>query len=124
MTKPNRGIRIGEEQWIAFIDLTGRYERAVPIDEQLSVLEAFWSELETNCVAGCCSIDAFSFWPADIQRASSIVDRTFLMEQLASLLDFARRSEADVFISERMNNYFDRHVLLQLIEHIHAHAKS
>ena len=41
-----------------------------------------------------------------------------------SLRVFVERSEPDIFVSERLNNYFDRQVLLQIIDHIHAHSIS
>ena len=125
MSKPNSNdISVGKDQWITFIDVVGRQERAVSIDHMIAPLESFWTALETNCVAGCCGIDAFSLWPEDIRRATTSVDGKSVGDGLASLREFVERSEADIFVSQRLNNYFDRQVLLQLIDHINAHAMS
>ena len=125
MSKPHSNdISIGKDQWITFIDVIGRQDRAVSFDHLIAPLESFWTALETNCVAGCCGIDAFSLWPEDIRRATSAVDSKSLADSLALLREFVEHSSADIFVSQRLNNYFDRLVLLQLIDHIHAHAIS
>jgi hypothetical protein len=125
MSKPHSNdISIGKDQWITFIDVLGRQERAVSIDHLISPLKSFWTALETNCVAGCCGIDAFSLWPEDVRRAASTVDAKLLADGLMSLREFVERSGPDIFVSQRLNNYFDRQVLLQVIDHIHAHSIS
>jgi hypothetical protein len=124
MSKPDfNDISIGKDQHITFIDVAGRQDRAVSIDHLIAPLASFWTALETNCVAECCGIDAFSFWPEDIRRAAATGDSTSVSEGLASLHEFIRQNGADIFVSRRLNNYLDRQVLLQLIEHIQAMAR-
>jgi hypothetical protein len=125
MSKPHStDISIGKDQWIRFIDVVGRESGAASVDHLIAPLESFWSALETNCIAECCGIDAFSLWPDDVRRAASTVDADFLAEGLNALREFVERSEPDIFVSQRLNNYFDRQVLLQAIDHIHAHSTS
>ena len=121
---PTHAISIGKGEWITFIDVDGRQGRAVPIDHLIAPMESFWAALETNCVAACCGIDAFSLWPENIRRAASTVVSKSLADNLASLRGFIEHSGADIFVSQRLNNYFDRQVLLQVIDHIHAYASS
>ncbi|NUA31864.1 DUF6331 family protein [Cupriavidus basilensis] len=55
----NQGdISIGEDKWIPFIDLQGKYHDAVDIDEWLAPILPLLDWLETECIAGCCGIDA------------------------------------------------------------------
>ena len=125
MSKPHStDISIGKDQWIRFIDVVGREARAASVDHLIAPLESFWSALETNCIAECCGIDAFSFWPEDVRRAASTVDAKLLADGLTSLRRFVEGSEPDIFVSQRLNNYFDRQVLLQAIDHMHAHSTS
>src|SRR2546430_2761473 len=106
MPKPNpNDISIGQDKWITFVDISNRpYERAVSIDHLISPMESFWSALETNCVAGCCGIDAFSLWPEDLEAASSSQERKAIASALASLREFVEKSDADTFVSSRLNN--------------------
>lgn len=125
MPKPDPSdISIGKDEWIPFIDVVGRQQNAVSIDDMLTPLDSFLKSLETECVAACCGIDAFALWPEDIRRASAEVDRKQLAEALASLRRFVESSPSDVFVSEKLNNYFDRQVLLWIIDHIHEHSAS
>ena len=123
MPKPNpNDISIGKDEWIAFIDVIGRQDKAVSIDDMLAPLDLFWKALETECVAACCGIDAFALWPEDIRRASVVTDEKLLADALASLHQFVERSASGVFVSQRLNNYFDRQVLLRIIDHIQEHS--
>jgi hypothetical protein len=67
-SKHRDDISIGPDKWITFFDINGRQAGAVDLDPLILPMEEFWSLLETNCVAGCCGIDAFSVWPEDIER--------------------------------------------------------
>ena len=106
MPKPNpNDISIGEDRWITFIDVAGRQDNAVSIDDMLAPLDSFWSALETECVAACCGIDAFALWPEDIRRVSALTDHKLLAESFASLRRFVEGSVSDVFVSQKLNNY-------------------
>jgi Family of unknown function (DUF6331) len=123
MPKPNpNDISIGKDEWITFIDIVGRQEIAISFDHLLTPLDSFWSSLETECVAECCGIDAFSLWPEDIRRVTAHSDRKQLAESLARLRHFVEGSASNAFVSQKLNNYFDRQVLLRIIDHIHEHA--
>lgn len=117
----NQGdISIGEDKWIPFIDLQGKYHDAVDIDEWLAPILPLLDWLETECVADCCGIDAYGFWPDAIARAAMQAGLPDLAERIAQVRERVASSGGDVFLSHRMNNYFDRQVLLQLIDHIAA----
>lgn len=123
MSRPNTNdISIGQDRWISFVDVSGRQGRAVNLDPLIKPMEPFWSALETECVVGCCGIDAFSLWPEDIQRASALVNASELRDQLSTLLSFIESSGSDIFRSSHLNNFFDKTVILQIIEHICEHT--
>ncbi|SRR6266567_5323036 len=126
MPRPNpNDLSIGPDKWIPFIDISDRpYEQAVRIDHLISPMESFWSALETNCVAGCCGIDAFSLWPEDIEAASRAHEGQAIASALESLREFVEKSSADTFVSSRLNNIFDKQVLLALIQHIQSYVVS
>lgn len=125
MPKPNpNDISIGKDEWIPFTDIIGSKKRAVSFDHLITPLEAFWSALKTNCRAECCGIDAFALWPENIHKARSTANVRLLADGLVALRDFVNESRTDLFVSQRINNYFDRQVLLQVIQHIYEHAVS
>jgi hypothetical protein len=122
MAQPHQyDIAIGKDQWIRWVDIQGRREFAVDIDWLIAPMQEFWMLLESNCVAGCCGIDAFGLWPEDIQRASKGLADASLRDKFAALRTFVQQSGASTFVSTRLNNFFDRAVLLQLLDHISRH---
>lgn len=119
MSKANRNdISIGKDKWITFIELDGRQDGAIELDEILKPIEPFLNSLETECVAACCGIDAYALWPENIAAAA----KESVVPDLLGSIDTARQriveTGGDSFVSHRMNNYFDRRTLLQLIDHI------
>lgn len=120
MSKSNHDdISIGQDRWISFVDTSNRPRQdAVSIDPLLAPMEPFWSALETHCVAGCCGIEAFALWPDDIQSACPLPERHIVASALRSLQEFVGQSSADTFVSQRLNNLFDKKVLLELLQHL------
>lgn len=117
-------ISIGPDRWIKFISVDGRQERAIEIDDWTSSLEEFFSSLETECVAECCGVGAFCFWPESIHFAAQGKCIPALYSHLVELQNRVRTAEGGVFVSGRLNNYFDREVLLRLIGHLQLHVQA
>jgi hypothetical protein len=119
MPKPNRNdINIGEDKWITFIELQGRQSNPIDADKILDPIKPFLDRLETECVAACCGIDAYGLWPDDIARATRDFGDPGLPDRIAAVRNRIAEAGGDVFVSHRMNNYFDKQVLLQLLDHI------
>ena len=86
MTSVNpNDIRIGDDKWIPWIDFDESKEASVNL--QLAPLGDLWRQLETNCVAECCGLDAFDFTPDNIQRASAELADLSLSQKLVTLRD-------------------------------------
>ncbi|WP_240223335.1 MULTISPECIES: DUF6331 family protein [Gammaproteobacteria] len=111
-------IRIGENEWIAFIDLSGRYESAINIDHIIHKTSDLWNSLETECVAGCCGIDAFSFYPKDIISAISENDNSQLGALIQETINEIECLPTTVVVSNRLNNYEDKAVFIALLNHL------
>ncbi|AIO28077.1 DUF6331 family protein [Burkholderia cepacia] len=120
--KPHKDdIGIGPDRWIEFGDLSGRQAQAVAIDPCLAAVMSLIDALETDCVAACCGIDAFGFWPDEIAVAVSTLDRAALARLADDLLSVQRAIDAlpsDLVVSTRMNQFFRKAVLLELLAHI------
>ncbi|VBB14040.1 DUF6331 family protein [Burkholderia stabilis] len=120
--KPHKDdIRIGQDRWIAFGDLAGGHGQAIEIDPHLAALMPLIDALETECVAGCCGIDAFSFWPDDIAVALSAWHRDALVRLADDLLSAQRSIDAlpsDIVVSTRMNHYLRKTVMRELLAHL------
>jgi len=123
MKKPHENdICIGPGEWITSVDIDAKQiSSAVDIDPLLSSMADFLARLETNCVAECCGIDAFDLWPENIRRAAALSGDRTLHQKLAALKAFIVEREADCFGGIRLNNYFHRNTLLQLVDHIDGH---
>lgn len=111
-------IRIGDNKWISFIDLSGRYESAINIDHIIDKTSELWDALETECVAGCCGIDAFSFYPQDIINVVSIMNDSQLEALLEEAIYQIESLPTTVVVSNRLNNYEDKIVFIALLNHL------
>ncbi|WP_423381231.1 DUF6331 family protein [Burkholderia sp. LMG 32019] len=120
--KPHKDdIGIGPDRWIEFGDLSGGQAQAVAIDPCLAAVMPLIDALETDCVAACCGIDAFGFWPDEIAVAVGARDRDALARLADDLLSAQRSIDAlpsDLVVSARMNQYFRKAVVLELLAHI------
>lgn len=120
MTERNRqyDIQIGDEAWIEFISLDGRYEQAIGIDALLDGLWPLICRLETHCAAGCCGMDAYDFTRVAIATALLELDRAPLHAACAQARSAVAAAASDVFTSKTMNHVADKRVFLQLLEHL------
>ncbi|NVI83571.1 DUF6331 family protein [Janthinobacterium sp. BJB401] len=120
MTERDRkhDIQIGDETWIEFISLDGRYEQALDIDALLAGLWPLICRLETHCDAGCCGIDAFDFTCENIDTALLELDRAQLHAACLQARAAVAAAGSDVLTSNTMNHIADKRVFLQLLGHL------
>lgn len=111
-------ISIGADKVIPLADIDGRQCEAVELDVVVMRLEAFWILLETECVAECCGLDAFRFWPENVRATLLSLEQETVLAHLKELKALVEKSSSGVFVSERLNQYIDRTALLQLIDHL------
>ncbi|WP_236027466.1 DUF6331 family protein [Burkholderia aenigmatica] len=120
--KPHKNdISIGPDRWIEFGDPTGEQAQAVAIDPCLAAVMPLIDALETDCVAECCGIDAFVFWPDEIAGAVGTRDREALAQLADDLLSVQRSIDAlpsNLVVSTRMNQYFRKAAMLALLAHL------
>lgn len=110
-------IRIGHRRWIALESPGEVVESAVQIDEFVGRIPAFWNELETKCVAECCGIAAFGFWEEDLCRAFEKCGME-VRKTIDNLRAFVAGHEAGWFVSRRLNQFFPRDSLVELLNYI------
>ena len=120
MTQRDRqdDIQIGDDAWIEWISLDGRYEQAVDIDPLLGELWPLICLLETHCVADCCGMDAYDFTREAVNTALLELDRAKLHAACAQAHSAVAAAASDVLLSNTMNHYADKRVFLQLLEHL------
>lgn len=113
-------ISIGHDEWIHFVDITGRTANAANIDPLIQPMEAFWRKLEVNCVTECCGINAHSFWAKDIWNAVRNCEDPDLKQKLADLRKHVDSFSVECVCSEILNEYLDRTMFSKLLDHIIA----
>ncbi|MNK61316.1 hypothetical protein D3C87_804720 [compost metagenome] len=113
-------IQIGDDAWIEFISLDGRYEQAIDIDPLLGELWPLICLLETHCVADCCGMDAYDFTREAVNTALLELNRAQLHAACAQAHSAVAAAASDVLLSNTMNHYADKRVFLQLLEHLDA----
>jgi len=125
VAKPNKNdISIGPDRWITFVHVDVSGPAPTNIDHLIEPMEGFWRALETECVAGCCGIDAFNLWPEEIRRVAREVGDPDLVSKIIVLRAFVAGSGAESFISSRLNNLFRRSVLLEVLDHVVENVKN
>lgn len=114
-------IGIGDGVWLPcgeYLDLRDPFNVEPILLPILDVLET----LEMECVAECCGIDAFNFWPERIRSSMVKLDAERLPalsrdfeEAVKKLMELS----AETVVSNRLNQLFPRSVLIELLKHIH-----
>lgn len=90
----------------------------IEIDDILKPTYDFWDGLETQCVAGCCGLDAFSFWEDDIKNSINNIDKTQLISDFKNVKAELINTNKAVVSSGRLNNLMYTKVFISLIDHI------
>lgn len=116
----SNNISIGKDQWIIFEDLNGGQKAAIHIDKLMLELMPMWTALETQCVAACCGIAAYSLWEEDVLKNTNKLNRQELIRQLEMLhASITRLSQYQaVLVSTVLNNYFTKQTFLKIVEHL------
>ncbi|MFD2937501.1 DUF6331 family protein [Spirosoma flavum] len=86
-------------------------------------LGQLWNKLETNCIAGCCGIDAFAFWPEDIAIIVKELDKKELLEQLVQLKNRVLNSSQQIVYYHRFNSLFAKLSFLELLDYLIEEVK-
>jgi len=122
MTERDRkyDIQIGDDAWIEYIDIAGRYDQAIDIDTLLDGLWPLICRLETHCVAGCCGMDAYDFTREGVATALLELDRAQLHAACLAAKAAVTAAASDVLTSAAMNHFADKRVFLQLLDHLDA----
>ncbi|ELW9447634.1 hypothetical protein KDW19_08475 [Burkholderia cenocepacia] len=114
-------IGIGQDRWIECGDLPVDLSDAIDVDPHLAAVMPLIDALETNCVAGCCGIDAFGLWSDEIAVALDTWDADALTRLVDDLLSIRHAIEAlpsDIVVSKRINQYFRKTAMLELLAHL------
>ncbi|RQV07267.1 hypothetical protein DF047_16315 [Burkholderia cenocepacia] len=115
------GIGIGQDRWIECGDLPVDLSDAIDVDPHLAAVMPLIDALEINCVAGCCGIDAFGLWSDEIAVALDTWDSDALTRLVDGLLSVRHAIEAlpsDIVVSKRINQYFRKTAMLELLAHL------
>lgn len=117
MMEHTRNISIGKDQFIEWIDFDPT-ETATNIDEILQPTEMFWLLLETECVAECCGIDAFSFWKEDIMKAKINAKDNEIINKLILAKEKIINFENNIIRSSLLNSVLSKITFINLLNHI------
>lgn len=81
----------------------------------------FWKGLELYCVAECCGLDAYRFYPEDIIEASKSVNKEELKNDLSILIKDTLNTPLQNVSCRALNHIMVKDVFIQLMEHIKTH---
>jgi len=123
---PDKGdISIAKDQWILVEPLPKAPH--THIDTFLAPAMPFLLSLETDCVAACCGIDAFCLWPEAIYKSLAAMqpdEVRKLASAITTIQNQLEQSPFDIFISSRMNQCFEKSVLLALLTHLRTEIEN
>jgi hypothetical protein len=117
---PTHDIGLGPNQWLKWVDTTDT--QTLNIDNFVDYTQPLWQLLETECVAGCCGLDAFDFWADQVaQLPLSSNERADLKQRLARVISELKQASHQSLLSYRLNSGIDKGVFVQLLEHLGTH---
>lgn len=117
---PLPDISLGPDHWLTLTDITYSGSEALDIDDLIAYTQPLWQHLETECIAGCCSLDAFNFWPEQIGKIP-LHEREGLVQRLASINSQLQQQPYQVLESNTLNLLIEKDIFLQLLNHLIAH---
>lgn len=114
-----KDIRIGKNKWIKWVDFDSTRDHSLfDIDPLLKPTFGFWNQLETQCVAECCGIEAYTFEEDDIRLAAEKIDKAELIPNLVDVKAKIEGITEHTLISEKLNQLIHKSVFIQLLNHI------
>src|SRR5690606_30780078 len=113
-------IPINEDQWINWIEFDAQSVDPIDVDTLIKPLNDFFSKLEIVCLAECCGVGAFSFFPNDITNASKDFNAEYLPAQLDKLINEISEIKGQVIVSEKLNQLMHASVFMELLKHIRS----
>ncbi|MDH5446991.1 MAG: DUF6331 family protein [Gammaproteobacteria bacterium] len=112
-------IRIGDNEWIEWVKPDQSIEPA-KIDEILESANELWDALETKCMHECCGIEAFGLRPKDIKKSVTFLPKEELTNKVENIIKEVEKIDCDSLFSERINQVFEKSVLLKVLNHVHG----
>jgi Family of unknown function (DUF6331) len=109
-------IPIGNNEWIEGYVYNG--DPSSNIDEIIDIVADLWDFLETNCVAQCCSLEAFDFSSDNIKSAVSGMDQEDLADSLRFIINEIAALPTSNVITNRLNVILNKAVFLTLLNHL------
>ncbi|MEQ9166866.1 MAG: DUF6331 family protein [Fulvivirga sp.] len=120
----SKDISIAKDKWIKWIEFDAESINSKDIGYLIEPTIKFWKQLEIECLAECCGIDAFSFWAENIQKANKKANISNLENLINQIIEKVAAIKEDVVVSSQLNQLINRKVFLELLEHIKKNIKS
>ena len=117
---PLPDLSLGPDHWLTLAHVTYSESDTLSIDDLVAYTQPLWQQLETECIAGCCGLDAFDFWPEQIAQVSSL-EREGLLQRLALVSSQLQQQPQQVLLSHTLNMLIQKDDFLRLLNHIQAH---
>lgn len=123
MTQPaSKDISIGKEAAIDWIELKDP-DNAFEIDELLQPTLPFWKGMETVCEPECCGVCAYNFHDDGVKTAVTVSKDDDVVDKLIQLRQKIDELDKQSLVSMNMNQFFDKSVFLQLMDHLIGTAR-
>jgi hypothetical protein len=117
---PLPDISLGPDRWLTLVHVPYVESETLPIDDLIAFTQPLWQRLETECVAECCSLDAFNFWPEQIAQLP-LHEREDFRQRLDTVSKKLRQQPHHVLSSYTLNLIINKDIFLQLLDHLKAH---
>ena len=91
-------IRIGERDWV-FGSRPDAAIARVSVDEHLIRVNPLFDALESKCMKDCCGLQAFGFWPSQIEQALLLFDVHEQIDHLRKCIANLEGMDAEVVSS-------------------------
>ena len=116
-------IFLDKDMWLKWVEIQPNND-AINLDDLMgNSIKEFFISLETECVSGCCGIDAFDMSTENIDKWFK-GDVGHVISDFNHLVKVLNDKNNDLVISSHLNNFFDKSVFVELCNYLTGILKS
>jgi len=111
-------IDLGNDKTLVLTPIKINSQSIFSIDSSLEKLKHLLTQLESNCVAECCGIDAFNFTTTHLKEIKPHLNLEDIKLNIQVVEAELNQINAEIFISDRLNYSLHRKDFFKLLNHV------
>ncbi|MDH7447722.1 DUF6331 family protein [Aquimarina sp. 2201CG14-23] len=97
---------------------TRKESEIINVDQFLESNKDFWQDLETECVAECCGIDAFDFSQENLERTIKFYNSKKILLNINRVIECIENNSSKLVCSSILNHCVSKIRFIELFKNI------